>query len=141
MAEDSREEGFGREGSLALVGAGACVCADVEADAATGPDAAAGCDSAAGPDAAAAGHDSAAGPDAARFDADAFGSLGALSPTWWEPEDGSEPEPWLSASAAFERFFDWTLARGIELWPHQEDALMDLAAGDHVIVGTPAGSG
>ena len=129
MAEDSREEGFGREGSLASIGAGACVCVDVEADAA------------AVPDAAAAGHDSAAGPDAARFDADAFGSLGALSPTWWEPEDGSEPEPWLSASAAFERFFDWTLARGIELWPHQEDALMDLAAGDHVIVGTPTGSG
>ena len=159
MAEDSREEGFGREGSLASIGAGACVCADVEADAATGPSAAAGRDSAAGPDAAAAGHDSAAGPDAAtgpnaaagrdsaagpdaaRFDADAFGSLGALSPTWWEPEDGSEPEPWLSASAAFERFLDWTLARGIELWPHQEDALMDLAAGDHVIVGTPTGSG
>ena len=128
MAEDSREEGFGREGSLASIGAGACACADVEADSATGPDAA-------------AGRDSAAGPDAARFDADAFGSLGALSPTWWEPEDGSEPEPWLSASAAFERFFDWTLARGIELWPHQEDALMDLAAGDHVIVGTPTGSG
>ena len=141
MAEDSREEGFGREGSLASIGAGECACADVEADVATGPDAAAGCDSAAGPDAAAAGHDSAAGPDAARFDADAFGSLGALSPTWWEPEDGSEPEPWLSASAAFERFLDWTLARGIELWPHQEDALMDLAAGDHVIVGTPTGSG
>ncbi len=141
MAEDSREEGFGREGSLASIGAGACACADVEADSAMGPDAAARHDSATGPDAAAAGHDSAAGPDAARFDADAFGSLGALSPTWWEPEDGSEPEPWLSASAAFERFFDWTLARGIELWPHQEDALMDLAAGDHVIVGTPTGSG
>lgn len=75
------------------------------------------------------------------IDAGVHGSLGALSPTWWEPEDGSEPEPWLSASAAFERFLDWTLARGIELWPHQEDALMDLAAGDHVIVGTPTGSG
>ena len=75
------------------------------------------------------------------IDASSFGSLGALSPTWWEPEDGSEPEPWTSASDAFERFLDWTLARGIELWPHQEDALMDLAAGDHVIVGTPTGSG
>lgn len=75
------------------------------------------------------------------IDASVHGSLGALSPTWWEPEDGSEPEPWLSASAAFERFLDWTLARGIELWSHQEDALMDLAAGDHVIVGTPTGSG
>lgn len=75
------------------------------------------------------------------IDAGAFGSLGALSPTWWEPEDGSEPEPWLSASMAFERFLDWTISRGIELWPHQEDALMDFAAGDHVIVGTPTGSG
>ena len=67
------------------------------------------------------------------IDASVHGSLGALSPTWWEP--------WLSESAAFERFLEWTLARGIELWPHQEDALMDLAAGDHVIVGTPTGSG
>ena len=75
------------------------------------------------------------------FDAGAFGALGALSPTWWEPEDGSEPEPWLAASDAFERFLEWTLARGTELWPHQEDALMDLAAGDHVVVGTPTGSG
>ena len=83
--------------------------------------------------------DSADAADAA--DAFAYGSLGALSPTWWEPEDGSEPEPWLDASQAFERFLDWTLERGIELWPHQEDALMDVAAGDHVIVGTPTGSG
>lgn len=70
-----------------------------------------------------------------------FGSLGALSPTWWEPEDGSEPEPWLTPDQAFERFFEWTSDRGIELWDHQEEALMDLAAGDHVILGTPTGSG
>ncbi len=70
-----------------------------------------------------------------------FGSLGALSPTWWEPEDGTEPEPWLTPDAAFERFFEWCADRGIELWEHQEEALMDLAAGDHVILGTPTGSG
>ena len=69
------------------------------------------------------------------------GSLGALSPSWYEPEDGSEPEPWLTADEAFERFLGWCDARGIELWPHQEEALMDLAAGDHVILGTPTGSG
>ena len=63
-----------------------------------------------------------------------FGSLGALSPTWWEPEDGSEPEPWLTPDQAFERFFEWTSDRGIELWDHQEEALMDLAAGDHADV-------
>lgn len=71
----------------------------------------------------------------------AFGSLGALSPCWWEPEDGSEPEPWLKADQAFERFLEWTADRGIELWEHQEKALMDLAAGNHVILGTPTGSG
>ncbi len=70
-----------------------------------------------------------------------FGSLGKLSPTWWEPEDGSEPEPWLAPDAAFERFLEWTGERGIELWEHQEEALMDLATGDHVILGTPTGSG
>ena len=70
-----------------------------------------------------------------------FGSLGKLSPAWWEPEDGSEPEPWLAPDAAFERFLEWTGDRGIELWEHQEEALMDLAAGDHVILGTPTGSG
>ncbi len=70
-----------------------------------------------------------------------FGSLGKLSPTWWEPEDGSEPEPWLAPDTAFERFLEWTGDRGIELWEHQEEALMDLAAGGHVILGTPTGSG
>ena len=35
----------------------------------------------------------------------------------------------------------WVMERGIELWPHQEEALMDLMVGDHVILGTPTGSG
>ncbi|MBM6907331.1 DEAD/DEAH box helicase [Collinsella intestinalis] len=89
--------------------------------------------------------------DNARADASSFaagatapaapGSLGALSPSWFEPDDGSEPEPWLTADEAFERFLTWCEGRGIDLWPHQEEALMDLAAGDHVILGTPTGSG
>ena len=119
--------------------AGAAGCgeaADAGCGAAAGLDAEGG--RSRGAEAAAAGG---GGGSAEGIDAGAFGSLGALSPTWWEPEDGSEPEPWTSASDAFERFLEWTLARGIELWPHQEDALMDLAAGDHVIVGTPTGSG
>lgn len=69
------------------------------------------------------------------------GSLGALSPSWWEPAEGEEPEPWCTADEAFERFLGWCGERGIELWEHQEEALMDLAAGDHVILGTPTGSG
>ena len=70
-----------------------------------------------------------------------FGSLGALSPCWWEPEDGSAPEPWLSPDEAFERFLGWCEARGIELWEHQEEALMSLMVGDQLILGTPTGSG
>lgn len=69
------------------------------------------------------------------------GSLGALSPSWWEPAEGEEPEPWCTADEAFERFLGWCDERGIELWEHQDEALMDLAAGDHVILGTPTGSG
>ena len=71
----------------------------------------------------------------------AYGALGRMAPSWWEPEEGEEAEPWLTSDEAFERFLDWTIERGVELWPHQEDALMNLAAGDHVILGTPTGSG
>lgn len=74
--------------------------------------------------------------------ANEYGSLGKAAPSWWEPEEGEpEPEPWLSAEEALDRFLTWTQARGIELWPHQEEALMALMMGDHVILGTPTGSG
>lgn len=53
----------------------------------------------------------------------------------------SELEPWLTSEKAYERFIDWVAARGIDLWPHQEDALFALAAGSNVILGTPTGSG
>lgn len=83
---------------------------------------------------------SATSPDCGN-DAFSAGSLGRLAPSWWEPEDGAEPEPWLSADDALDRFLDWVTSRGIELWPHQEEALMALMVGDHVILGTPTGSG
>ena len=47
----------------------------------------------------------------------------------------------LTPDEALEVFLEWVDARGMELWPHQEDALMDLAVGDSVILGTPTGSG
>ena len=76
----------------------------------------------------------------------AHGSLGALAPSWWEPESSdseptSDPEPWLTAEDAYERFMEWVSSRGIEPWEHQEDALFSLAAGSNVILGTPTGSG
>lgn len=72
------------------------------------------------------------------------GSLGELVPDlWFDPKawPDYEPEAPLSADEALERYLDWCADRGMELWDHQEEALLDLAAGDHVILGTPTGSG
>ncbi len=63
-------------------------------------------------------------------------SLGWLLP-WAETGEGDV----LTPDEALEVFLEWVDARGMELWPHQEDALMDLAVGDSVILGTPTGSG
>ena len=74
----------------------------------------------------------------------ASGSLGELVPDlWFDPEEWPdyEPEAPLDAEGALERYLDWCAGRGMELWPHQEEALLDLAAGNHVILGTPTGSG
>ena len=84
---------------------------------------------------------SATGDAGGEADPFSHGSLGRLSPSWWMPEDGGEPEPWLDAETAYERFTEWVEARGITPWPHQEDALFALAAGSNVILGTPTGSG
>lgn len=55
------------------------------------------------------------------------------------PDDDSWPN--IDPEKAFELFLEWTLEQGIELWPHQEEALMSLMVDDHVILGTPTGSG
>ena len=52
-----------------------------------------------------------------------------------------DTNPELTEEEAFEAFTNWVADRGIELWPHQEEALMSLMVGDHVILGTPTGSG
>ncbi len=64
------------------------------------------------------------------------GSLGRLIP--W-PDDETYPN--IGAEEALDLFLGWVESRGIELWPHQEEALLSLAAGDHLILGTPTGSG
>lgn len=64
------------------------------------------------------------------------GSLGRLAPEWGSGERN------LTADDIYERFFGWVSdVKGIELWPHQEEAIMDILAGDHVILNTPTGSG
>ena len=82
--------------------------------------------------------------NAATTDPTVPGSLGELVPDlWFDPEEWPdyEPEPPLNPDVALERYLDWCAGRGMELWPHQEEALLDLAAGEHVILGTPTGSG
>ena len=37
-------------------------------------------------------------------------------------------------------FFGWVEAKGLTLYPHQEEALLEVVAGNHVIVDTPAAS-
>lgn len=69
------------------------------------------------------------------FDAFAHGSLGALAPDF---DAGEEP---LEGEEALERFMEWVEARGLELWDHQEEALLSVAMGNHVVLGTPTGSG
>ncbi len=79
-------------------------------------------------------------------DAFAFGSLGRLAPSWWVDEGQTQEQleaadPFMGEEQALETFLEWVDARGITPWPHQEDALLALAAGNHVILGTPTGSG
>ena len=38
-------------------------------------------------------------------------------------------------------YLDWTLDLGLELYPAQEEAVLELLAGHHVVLGTPTGSG
>jgi superfamily II RNA helicase len=49
----------------------------------------------------------------------------------------STPDP----DAVFEAFAGWAAKRDLELYPHQEDALIEVVSGANVIVSTPTGSG
>ena len=40
-----------------------------------------------------------------------------------------------------EIFLEWTMDQGIELYPAQEEAVLEVFAGKHVILNTPTGSG
>jgi superfamily II RNA helicase len=49
--------------------------------------------------------------------------------------DTAEPD------AVFEAFSGWAAARGFSLYPHQEEALIEIVSGGNVILSTPTGSG
>ncbi len=48
---------------------------------------------------------------------------------------GTDPD------AVLERLTAWAAATGLTLYPHQEEALLELASGAHVVLSTPTGSG
>lgn len=49
----------------------------------------------------------------------------------------ASPDP----DAVMDRFLGWVDGRGLAMYPHQEEALLDIVGGSHVIVDTPTGSG
>lgn len=51
------------------------------------------------------------------------------------PADGDDPD------AVYEAFVDWVGARGITLYPAQDEAILELVTGANVILSTPTGSG
>ncbi|MFC7328924.1 DEAD/DEAH box helicase [Marinactinospora rubrisoli] len=49
----------------------------------------------------------------------------------------ADPDP----DALFEAFAEWADERGLTLYPHQEEALIEVVSGSNVILNTPTGSG
>jgi superfamily II RNA helicase len=45
------------------------------------------------------------------------------------------------SEAAYERILAWSEDRGLELYPHQEEAILELLSGNNVVLATPTGSG
>src|SRR3954464_7560909 len=46
-----------------------------------------------------------------------------------------------SADYVYEAFIDWSEQQGLALYPHQEEAAIELFSGNNVILATPTGSG
>ena len=47
------------------------------------------------------------------------------------------PDP----DAVFDAFSGWAAGQGFSLYPHQEEALIEIVSGGNVILSTPTGSG
>ena len=55
------------------------------------------------------------------------------------PGDGAAGR--LTDDEMLEHFLEWTLDQGFELYDHQEEAVLEIMGGRHVILNTPTGSG
>ncbi len=56
-------------------------------------------------------------------------------PDLLRPPPGAEPD------AVYETFADWVAGQGIELYPAQDEAVLELVSGSNVVLSTPTGSG
>lgn len=65
-------------------------------------------------------------------------SLADNSKPYFRGDFASNP---LTGDEAYEAFLAWIEARGMELYPAQDEAVLELAAGHNVILATPTGSG
>src|SRR4051812_31466403 len=54
------------------------------------------------------------------------------------PPEGAPPLP---ADEILSRFVSWAAGRGLELYPAQEEAILELLSGKHLVLSTPTGSG
>jgi superfamily II RNA helicase len=61
--------------------------------------------------------------------------LATTLPTALPTDAGLDPD------AAYAQFTDWVAGRGIELYPAQDEALLELVTGNNVVLATPTGSG
>jgi superfamily II RNA helicase len=64
-------------------------------------------------------------------------TLTELLPTLSGDRPDAPPDP----DAIFSAFADWAKDRGLSLYPHQEEALIEVVMGSNVILSTPTGSG
>jgi superfamily II RNA helicase len=51
------------------------------------------------------------------------------------------PGETLPADAILDRFVSWVASTGLSLYPHQEEAILHLLDGEHLVLATPTGSG
>lgn len=64
-----------------------------------------------------------------------------ISPTVSARLSERVPDDPRDADALYEAFVEWAEDRGLSLYPHQEEAVLELVTGQHVILSTPTGSG
>ena len=51
------------------------------------------------------------------------------------------PAPGTRADDVFLAVSEWAEGRGLPLYPHQDEAIMEIVAGNNVVLATPTGSG